>query len=183
MVTFNITGLEELQEKIANFDIDGLVYEVASSLKGDIRHRVHVEGKASDGSKIGDYSKGYMKVHTGNYPETAKKDGSVKGKKKKGQAGVFTKGPRKGQSRPVYNRQNDKKVILSLTRQMENDMRATEPIKIEGGYGIGYANEDNYNKAVWNEKRYGKKIWDLTAEEVQKVESIVKERVDNFNNS
>lgn len=188
MITVNISGLEEIRDKIAGIDMNKLCYNVASSLKEEVRHRVHVEGKASDGSQIGTYSEGYMKVRTGNYPENVIKKGKNKGKFKekkseaKSEAGVFTKGPRKGQPRPAYNRKNERTVILSLTRQTENDMDATNPIPLQNGFGIGYSNDFAYNKALWNEERYGKPIWNLTEEENQKVKNIVSGYIDEINN-
>jgi 5'-3' exonuclease len=179
-VTINISGLDGVRQMLDSINMDDLCKEVANELKADIKHRIHVEGKAADGSKIGTYSEGYMKVRTGNYEETKLKSGKNKGKfreeKTKGQAGVFTKGPRKGQPRPVYNRkggENDTDVVLSLTRQMEKDLEATNPIKIDGGYGIGFTNDFNAQKAEWNDKRYGKKVYALTKEEEKKVHEIV----------
>lgn len=61
-----------------------------------------------------------------------------------------------------YNRTADPKIILSRTRQMENDMKA---IPVEGGWGIGYSNPHNYDKAIANERRENVKI--LTALTVQ----------------
>jgi hypothetical protein len=188
MITVNISGFEEIRNKIASIDMDRLCYDVASTLKDKIKHRVHVEGLASDGSPIGTYSKGYMNVRTGNYEETRLKSGKNKGKfreeksQAKAQAGVFTKGPRKGQSRPVYNRGTKENIVLSLTRQMEKDMDATNPIPIESGYGIGYSNDFNYDKAIWNKARYGKKIWSLTQKENQLAQKIVSKYVNEINN-
>jgi len=185
MITVNISGLDEIRNKIASIDTNRLCYDVASSLKGEIKHRVHVEGLASYGSKIGQYTEAYMKVRTGNYKETKLKSGKNTGKfrekKISGQAGVFTRGPRKGQPRPVYNRK-ETDVVLSLTRQMEMDMVATNPIPVENGFGIGYSNEFNYDKAIWNEERYGKPIWDLTKEENELVRNIVSIYVNEINN-
>ncbi|MDR1221337.1 MAG: hypothetical protein LBL07_00455 [Tannerella sp.] len=182
--------MDEFRDKLAGLDMDALCFEIATSLNGDIRHRVHVDGLAADGSKIGTYSKGYMKVRSGNYDDaerfkrdskkTGKKAGDFKDKKKKGGAGVFTKGPRKGQPRPVYNRKDEKDVVLSLTRQMENDMKNTGNIPVEGGYGIGYSNEHNYNKAMWVEETYDKKIWDFTEKEKQTAIDIVNRKVDEI---
>ena len=167
--------------------MDELCYDVANKLKDRIQKRVHTEGKASDGSQIGEYSKGYMKVRTGNYPENAIKRGKNKGtfKEKKSQAkaeaGVFTKGKNKGQPRPVYNRENNRRVILSLSSHMEQDFAETQPVPVQNGYGIGFTEEFNYNKAIWNEERYGKKIWDLTNDEIQLAEDIVNEYIDEIN--
>ena len=187
MITVNISGFEEIRNKIASIDMDRLCYKIASDLKGEIKHRVHEEGLASDGSKIGTYSKGYIKVRTGNYSDAARyKRGTNKGKfkekkEKKGEAGVFTKGPRKGQPRPRYNRK-ETDIVLSLTRQMEMDMKATDPIPVQNGFGVGYSNDFNYDKAIWNEKRYGKPIWSLSKEENQLAQDIVKKYVDETNN-
>jgi hypothetical protein len=184
MVSINITGIDEVMQHIDKITSDGMnemLLEIANTLKGDVRHRVHQEGKASDGSQIGTYTPDYMKVRTGNY-ENRKKitRGKNKGDFAKNNSGSFTKGKNKGNPRPKYNRDNDTDVVLSLTRQMENDMNATEPIKIEGGYGIGYTNEFNYEKAIWNEKRYGKPIWKLTEQEMKTVEDIVSKHVERL---
>lgn len=132
---------------------------IASTLTASLHTRVHTEGKDADENPIGTYSDSYMKVRTGNYGNAGQyKSGKNKGKNKN--AGVYTKGVNKGQARKKYNRTADKKVILSLTRQMENDLSVCEqePIKTQYGYAIGYQNEENYDKAMNLEKKYDKKI-------------------------
>jgi hypothetical protein len=181
MVEFEVKGLDTLIAKFKNFDTDGMLLEIASTLKADIKHRVHVEGLASDGSKIGTYSTGYMKVRTGNFGNSGTyASGKNKGKTK--DSGVYVRGKNKGNPRTIYNRDNNSDVVLSLTRQMEKDMDATGPIRIENGYGIGYSNDFNYEKAIWNEQRYKKPVWNLTKNEVNTVNEIVKKYVDEFNN-
>ncbi|PXV61172.1 hypothetical protein CLV62_1255 [Dysgonomonas alginatilytica] len=156
-----------------SIDKDVMLREIATNVMPMMRIRVHVNGQDSDGSPIGTYSKGYMKVRTGNYPETVVSKGKNKGqfreRKEQGQAGVFTKGRNQGQPRPTYNRSTDNNVILSLTRQMEQYMQVFET---ENGYGIGYSNELNYNKAIWNEKRYKKAIWSLAIAELDVMKAI-----------
>ena len=44
------------------------------------------------------------------------------------------------------NRENDGKVVLSLTRNLEND---TQVVATETGYGIGFNNPENVKKADW----------------------------------
>jgi hypothetical protein len=44
------------------------------------------------------------------------------------------------------NRENDSKVVLSLTRNMENDFQV---IATDTGYGLGFNNPDNVKKADW----------------------------------
>jgi len=194
MITVNISGFEEIRNKIASIDMDALCCDVAIKLRDKINKRVHEGGLASDGSPIGTYSEGYMKVRTGNYSDAARyKRGANKGNfkekksQKKAEAGVFTRGKRKGQPRPVYNRSTDRNVILSLSSEMEQDFADTQPIQIPNGYGIGFSKNDkkgisNYNKAIWNEKRYGKPIWSLSKEENQLAQDIVKKYVDEINN-
>ena len=45
-----------------------------------------------------------------------------------------------------YNRSSDKKVVISLTRQLENDFSV---IATEKGYGLGFKNIFNLKKATW----------------------------------
>ncbi len=162
--------IKELQD---NPDI--ILRAVASAILPELRNRVHVQGKDSEGGQIGTYSPGYMAVRTGNFKNAARitrgpDKGEFKKKKGKGDAGKFTKGFNKiplandggtfnqgkaGINRPVYNRTSDTKVILSLTRQMEQDLSI---IDTPDGYGIGYLNPHNFDKALWCEATYGKKI-------------------------
>jgi hypothetical protein len=174
--------LEQIQALKSN--PDAILRAVAMAVLPEMKRRVHVDGKDSSGSQIGNYSKGYMVVRTGNYRDAAKhkkgdKAGQYKEKKKAGEAGkyvdrirlsnkeygIFTGYEKTGTNRPVYNRTTDPKVVLSLTRQMENDLNV---VPSGNGYGIGYLNPDNFKKAVWCEETYKKKILTkLTKEEVE----------------
>lgn len=151
-----------------------LFREVALDLIPMIHERIHVDGKAADGSQIGTYTNAYMQVRTGNFGNSGK---FVKGKNagKTKNSGSFTKGPSKGSARPKYNRNADNKVILSLTRQMENDYAV---LPGEVGWGIGFNNVHNADKARWNDTRYGHQVYALTAGELQfavrRTESLIK---------
>lgn len=163
-VTTNIKPvLEGLGARLSGLaNPDQMLRTIATSMVAVVRDRVHVQGIAQDGSAIGSYSEGYMAVRTGRFKTNDEyKSGPRKGQPKN--TGKFTKGPQKGQSRPNYNRTNDRKVVASLTRQMENDLsvQATE----SGNYGIGYNNPLNAQKAIWVEATYRKKIFALTADE------------------
>ena len=61
-----------------------------------------------------------------------------------------------------YKRTADPTVILSLTKQMENDFSVQET---QLGYGLGYNNPFNYQKAQWNELNFKRLIFGLTNEE------------------
>lgn len=155
---------------------------VATGIISTVHNRIHIQGKAADGSQIGTYSKGYMVVRTGAYKNAVRfSKGKSKGEVKN--AGKFTKGldikvfgsivldtEKAGGARPNYNRTNDTKVILSLTRQMENDFSAV--VNDKGEWGLGFKNPDNTDKAKWAEETYNKKIYDLTEEEKEKVLEI-----------
>lgn len=78
-----------------------------------------------------------------------------------------------------YNRSEDKKVVLSLTRQEENDF-SIQPTN--DGYGLGYTNEENFKKSQWAEKRYNKKISDLTTEEKELVVKVAEHEVNRLLN-
>ena len=75
--------------------------------------------------------------------------------------------------RQKYNRTGDRKVVLSLTRQMENDF-SVQAVG-NNSYGLGYNNAENYNKAKWNDNRFGHIVFALTKEEETIATQIAKE--------
>lgn len=170
-ITTNIQSVVAVQVKRLQSlaDNDKMLRTCATTVLGLMKNRIHEDGKDANGNQIGTYSPAYMKIRTGNFANAAR---FVKGAKKGSlkNAGVFTKGAGKSAARPQYHRTNDTKVILSLTRQMENDMKV---VAIENGaYGIGFSNPLNYNKAIWNQVRYKKPIYSLSEQERQAVLEI-----------
>ena len=176
-------------KKLAREGIDQMLREVATTLAATVRERVHEFGLDSGNQAIGTYSAGYMVVRTGSYKNAGKNDAgfAIKGKKSvfsiKKRKAVKTKASK----RILYNRSNDTKVILSLTRQMENDFstgaKNKNVSKISGGYGIGWKNEINFKKAEWLQNdTYKKRIFDLTKEEkdlaLKLANEIIKDKVD-----
>jgi hypothetical protein len=79
------------------------------------------------------------------------------------------------------NRGTSTKVILSFDRQMEDDITGAKdnpnPTKIEKGWGVGYKNSLNMDKAQWAEIHFQKRIWGLTSEEITSVELITRDFV------
>jgi len=71
--------------------------------------------------------------------------------------------------RKDHKRGSDPKVILSLTRSMENSM---ELYPIENGTGIGFSTRENWQKAKWCEQTYGKLIYAPTLQERELVLAI-----------
>lgn len=61
-----------------------------------------------------------------------------------------------------HNRSADSKIIVSLTRQLENDWNV---IATDKGYGIGFNNVFNAQKARWVEANKDKKIFSLSQSE------------------
>lgn len=149
--------LEQLKNK------EYLLRPVAVEVIPMMTERIHQNGEASDNSQIGTYSSGYMAVRTGVFKSNeVYKSGPNKGKNKP--EGKFTRGKNKGLSRPNYNRGSDTKVIVSLTRQLENNWSV---IATTNGYGIGFTNPFNLQKARWVEGIKGKTIFNLSKAEQQ----------------
>lgn len=164
---FDLKGLEVHPAEYMRFALTGLLPEV--------RKRIHVQGEKASGAQIGTYSNAYLKLRSGNYGNSAKfSRGAKKGQNKN--SGNFTKGSKEGQTRPNYNRGSDPKVILSLTRQMEQDFVV---IADDNVFGLGFNNPDNYNKAKWNDQRY-KDVYQLSETEKQLAEAAIQEYIDGL---
>jgi hypothetical protein len=138
-------SLESLANKLnPDFVRDKILRAVLSGVFPTLKKRIHTEGKDSSGNQIGNYTPEYMKVRTGKW--------KYKGRN--------------------LNRTGDNKVIISLTRQMENDMSILINNRI---YAIGYKNEINRKKVDWVTNTYGKNIFNLTEQEKQLALQIAKD--------
>lgn len=75
-----------------------------------------------------------------------------------------------------YQRSADPKIIVSLTRQLENDWAV---LATDRGYGIGFNNPLNTQKIRWVEERKGKDIASLSDEErdaaIEQINKLVNE--------
>lgn len=67
----------------------------------------------------------------------------------------------------------DKKIIVSLTRQLENDWSV---VPTQNGYGIGFKNPFNKQKAIWVEEQKEKKIFKLSESEKQQSVLSIREQ-------
>lgn len=165
-------SLEQIMDK--NYLLRPVAIEVIPLMT----ERIHKEGKASDGSQIGTYSSGYLKIRSGNFRNSEKfKRGAKKGQNKN--AGVVSKrrvATPFGKSayayqniegdkiaRENFNRGSDPKVIVSLTRQLENNWSVLETTN---GYGIGFTNPFNAEKLRWVEENKKKVISNLSESEI-----------------
>lgn len=91
------------------------------------------------------------------------------------QIGTYNKSYLKLRERK-YNRSSDTKIIVSLTRQLENDWSV---IATNRGYGVGFLNPFNFQKARWVEENKGVIIFSLSPSEENKLSEIVQENVSN----
>lgn len=159
----------------AVFNKDYLLRPVAIETIPMITERIHEKGQASDGSQIGTYSPGYMAVRTGNFGNSSRVSrGKNKGTPK--DAGLITRGPSKGQPRPRYNRSGDTTIVVSLTRQLENNWSVLETTQ---GYGIGFTNPWNAEKLGFVEVNKRKVISNLSEKEMNFAVERINELVAN----
>lgn len=79
-----------------------------------------------------------------------------------------------------YKRDSNSKIIVSLTRQLENNWSV---IATQSGYGIGFANPFNLQKARWVEGNKGKTIFSLSGPEQQYATERINELVSDALNS
>lgn len=146
-VKTNITeALAPIAEQVASLSPGGALYDttlrtVATSMLGVVRTRIHQEGKAADGSDIGQYVEGPYK----------------KNREKRG-------------------RRTDK-VNLSFSGQMDSQlsMIATS----NGGYGLGWPNDEMFKRSQGLEQKYNKKIWALSADEEQQAAAVAQNVIDS----
>jgi hypothetical protein len=128
-----------------------------------------------------------MKIRTGtfrNSPKAAK--GKNKGQPKN--AGRYTKGKNRSAARPNYHRTGSTDVILSLTREMENDLGA---FPVTGGWAVGFIrnpvrNDDGMKHsdlAEHFERMYGKRIYTLSPDERKTCAAITDRYVQNALNN
>lgn len=172
--------LSNIGSSLKGIDTDALTREMAATAAAMMRYRIHNEGKASDDSQIGDYSDGYMKVRTNTFGNRKKiTRGKNKGKANENDAGTYTRGKNKNDARPVYKRTADKKVVLSLTRNLENDWGADKIFPVPGGWAVGFVNNPDRGDGFTNadiarnaERMYGKKIFNLSESETDTMKSI-----------
>lgn len=141
--------------------------EVATSMLAMVTKRIHEEGIATDGSKIGNYSTKPIYVNPDNAAGKRFQPAGKNSKEPKFKNGQ----PRK--TRYFAGGYNDFKTTIgrntlgSVNLSLSNDMNTkTSVIATEKGYGIGW-NEDTYVKrAEYLETKYQKRIWSLTTEEI-----------------
>ena len=144
MASVNVNIAQTLAEVKSIFDLlrdrEYLLRPLAIETIANIKERIHEQGRASDGGKIGQYSSGYMRQREKN------------------------------------NRGKSTEVIVSLTRQLENDYQVLGTVR---GYAIGFSNPHNFDKSQWVEKNQGKIIFNTTAQEKEYILDRAEELVND----
>lgn len=92
-----------------------------------------------------------------------------------GQIGTYTASYLKLREKK-YNRKADDKIIVSLTRQLEQDWSVLDT---PNGYGVGFKNTFNYQKARWVEENKNRDIFSLSQREQNYVTEVITELVEN----
>lgn len=187
IITIN-TNLAQFADSLKSeltkaLDPENLIRPALLNQVHEMHRRIHVDGKASDGGLIGEYSKGYLAVRSGVFQNSPRVSRGVnKGKVKN--AGVFTAGinplkpsKKEGKPRPNFHRGSDPKVIISLTRHLENSYAVVAAAP--NGYGISFTNETDYDKSQFVEKTYSKPIFPMTAEEEKRLLEVIEETLNH----
>lgn len=86
-----------------------------------------------------------------------------------GQIGTYSNGYLAYRQK-YHQRTKDTKVIVSLTRQLENDWAV---IATKDGYGVGFKNKFNLQKARWVEQIKDKNIFSLAANELSHARKLL----------
>ena len=185
VVVTNINDvISSLNGKIESFypgasGYESLVRTVATTVSAEVKTRIHETGIASDGTKIGEYSRKPMYVSKA--ANVGRDFGRPVGKTGKSK---FSSGKRKGedhksryfpggyhQYKTAIGRNRIGSVNLSLSGQL-NAQFGIQPT--ENGYGLGWADIKKRELAAALEKKYGKKIWGLTPEETTLTITVAK---------
>ena len=175
---------------------DALLRTVTTSMIGVVKTRIHEQGKASDGTIIGEYSKKPIYISLSASPKkfvakgkksastirvkksnvetrkvTSEKVGALKnGKIRK--SGFFEGGY--NQFKTEIGRNEIGTVNLSLSGQL-NAQLSVQPTS--RGYGFGWPDGEKLKRAKALGKKYRKKIWALTQEEKSQVYDITEKFV------
>lgn len=178
MATLNV---KQLQQNIANSVINVLkaqkqaINEGMFELEADLKDRIFLDGKDSEGSAIGNYSTKPIYVSVSGTSQVRSSSLKPRGKNsQKGQRnqGTFKNGKERksmylpggySEYRKVVGRQN-KTVDLNLTGSLLKDIRVDPS---EGISRLVFTTDEKVKIAAGNETRFGKTIFDPTSQEIE----------------
>jgi len=166
--------LKAIQPGGAVYD-DAFHHAADEQLKASAQ-RIHTDGRASDGSDIGQYSTTPIYVNPKNSPTSFQPAGKT-GKTtfaKTGQPHLtryFDQGYR--DYRQQIGLAADK-VVLTLRGDLRDGLSVIQTAK---GYGLGWSDENLYTLSQTLERRYDKQIWPPTADEKAAIIKTVREKL------
>lgn len=146
----------------------------ALSMLALVRSRIHQDGLASDGNKIGDYSTSPIYISASANPgrsfapNTGKtgRDRFADGRPHKSK--YFSGGY--SQFKTEIGRNELGSVNLSLSGQLDNQLQL---IETNSGYGYGWQDTEKLERAEALESKYSKEIWMLTDSEIDQYADII----------
>lgn len=179
-VNIKITGLQQLSDSLKKklitiADKDKVLRTVATTMCGNLVVRIHENGENALEGNIGRYSTKPIYVSPKSSPRSF---GANTGK---GGKSTFKNG-NKHKSRYFAGGYKDFRnkigrridvVNLSLSGQMQNDFSVgiKNPIKTSAGWGLGFKNPLNAEKAEGLEKKYAP-IWRLSGNEHRQAQHV-----------
>ena len=163
--------------------VSNVVRTVALTQMATMRRRIHQQGKASDGSLIGEYSTEPMYVsmsaNIGSikmFGEPVGKTGKSKFKNGKPHKSKYFKNGYK-EFKTAIGRNELGTVNLSLSGQLNIEFTL---IATEKGWGLGWENSDMLERAIFFEdKKYKKKIYYPTDDELETMKDVAKFELTN----
>lgn len=165
--------------------------EIATTMRAEIGRRVHSEGKNSNDSDIGQYSKKPIYVNTD--ANVGRSFGRPIGKTGKSK---FESGKKKGQDhksryfaggynefKTAIGRNRLGKVNFSLSGQMSNQFSVVE---VGDTFGVGWANTEMTDRALALDKKFSRdsfKVYALTEKEKELSNAIAEQQIFKLLNS
>ena len=162
--------LEKAMAKLSTFEVGGSGSDLAMragmvTILPVIKQRIHEKGLDGNNTKIGQYSTEPIYVNPKNSPRKFSpqgKHGDTKFRSGEPHQTRYFEDGYKG-FKTFIGRNLLGSVNLSLTGGLSNQ---TVVIPTDKGYGIGFSNDENLQRAKALEKKYQKAIWTkMTAEE------------------
>lgn len=166
------TTVIDLKKRLKGFMADNaLVKTVATTLAASNVRRIHNEGKAVNGSNIGNYDTKSIYVNPDKSPKKFTPQGKGGDKVfKSGKAHktkYFDKGY-KGFRAQIGRRTN--KVDLNLTAKLEFSF---QPEARGNDWVVGFTSKEQAKIARGNEKRFGKIIWGVSSDDDKVIQEIL----------
>lgn len=180
-----VNFIASLNQSVLNTNselVRGVVRQVALGALAHMKVRIHQDGKASDGSAIGNYSKKPIYVSATSNVGNAKMFGTPVGKNGKSK---FKSGkPHKSkyfaggynEFKTAIGRNQLGTVNLSLSGNLDKEFTV---IATDRGYGLGWHDEKKLKRAKHFEKKYSKPIYQPTKEEFELMKKTAESELNN----